>query len=45
MRNAYKILIGKPGGVDGRIILIWIFWKCEHSNEQFGSIKDGESDW
>jgi hypothetical protein len=35
MRNAYEILVGKPEGknhsedlgVDGKIILDWIFWK------------------
>jgi hypothetical protein len=35
MRNAYKILVGKPAGksysedldVDGRIVLEWVLWK------------------
>jgi len=36
-RGVYKVLVGKPKGkyhleipgVDGRIILIWIFWKWD----------------
>jgi hypothetical protein len=28
-RGIYRVLVGKPEGVDERIILIWIFRNCD----------------